>query len=95
MPGRAGFCVRVHHAREEAAWTAQLLLQGPEPLQSQFESGYGMALNLLFSRSLSQAKDFIDRSFSAYLSAHVLPASVSPACLLLWGLLCRPAPCTD
>ncbi len=33
---------------------------------SQFAAGYGMVLNLLYSRSLDKAKAFIDRSFNSY-----------------------------
>ena len=44
-----------------------LLGQGPEPLQSQFVPGYGMALNLLRTRTLPQAADFVQKSFSLYL----------------------------
>lgn len=77
--GCAGFCVVVHNFREEPPAAVGLLTQGPEALQSQFESGYGMALNLLFSRSLDQAQDFISRSFSSYLSACPPPRSLAHA----------------
>ena len=50
----------------EVAW--DIIKKGPERLQSQFAAGYGMVLNLLYSRSLDEAKAFIDRSFNSYLS---------------------------
>lgn len=40
---------------------------GPEPLTSQFTTGYSMVLNLLATRSLQEAKAFVQRSFSHYL----------------------------
>lgn len=52
---------------EDAADAAALIGRGPEALQSQFRSGYGMALNLLHSRSLDEARAFIQRSFDNYL----------------------------
>ncbi|KAK9815169.1 hypothetical protein WJX73_009621 [Symbiochloris irregularis] len=77
MAGRAGrrgfdnqgYCILVHSARDGPSTAADLLFKGPEPLASQFESNYGMTLNLLFSRSLSQARDFVNRSFANYLSS--------------------------
>ena len=36
-------------------------------MKSQFATSYGMALNLLFSRTMPQARAFLDRSFSRYL----------------------------
>ena len=48
------------------AW--DIIKKGPERLQSQFAAGYGMVLNLLYSRTLEEAKAFIDRSFNTYLS---------------------------
>ena len=65
---RTGYCIMVHSPRDGPQQVADILLKGPEPLASQFESGYGMALNLLFSRSLAQAHDFVARSFSSYMS---------------------------
>jgi hypothetical protein len=58
---------------EDAANAAALIVRGPEPLASQFRSGYGMALNLLHSRSLDAARAFIQRSFDAYLGAWQAP----------------------
>lgn len=42
---------------------------GPEPLTSHFTTGYSMVLNLLATRSLDEAKAFVQRSFSHYLGA--------------------------
>lgn len=40
----------------------------PPPLPSlQFSTGYSMVLNLLYTRSLEEARAFLDRSFSRYL----------------------------
>lgn len=55
------------------AW--DIIRKGPERLQSQFAAGYGMVLNLLYSRTLQEAKAFIDRSFNTYLSEHAPTAS--------------------
>lgn len=44
-----------------------IIMRGPEALQSQFSTGYGMVLKLLHSRSLEEARAFIQRSFSTYL----------------------------
>lgn len=55
------------------AW--DIIKKGPERLQSQFAAGYGMVLNLLYSRTLQEAKAFIDRSFNTYLSKSALTAS--------------------
>ena len=56
------------------AW--DIIRKGPERLQSQFAAGYGMVLNLLYSRSLEEAKAFIDRSFNTYLSQPLVPSSL-------------------
>lgn len=53
------------------AW--DIIRKGPERLQSQFAAGYGMVLNLLYSRSLQDAKAFIERSFNSYLSERPMP----------------------
>eukprot|EP00889_Picochlorum_renovo_P001511 jgi/Picre1/28541/NNA_003943.t1 len=50
----------------DAAWT--ILKGGPESLESKFATNYGMALNLLRTRTLGEAKEFLNRSFSMYLS---------------------------
>lgn len=57
------------------AW--DIIRKGPERLQSQFAAGYGMVLNLLYSRSLEEAKAFIDRSFNTYLSEPLVPSPSS------------------
>jgi len=54
---------------EEAAQAAALLAAGPEPLRSQFGVGFGTALNLLATRSLDEARAFVQRSFANYLGA--------------------------
>ena len=51
---------------------AAIIAAGPEPLQSQFATGYNMAANLLRTRSLEEARAFIERSFGNYLG--VVPA---------------------
>ena len=77
MAGRAGrrgydtqgHCVIVQSRWDnpDAAWT--ILRKGPESLESKFAANYGMALNLLRTRTLEEAKEFLDRSFSMYLSS--------------------------
>ena len=77
MAGRAGrrgydtqgHCVIVQSKWDEpdAAWS--ILRKGPESLESKFAANYGMALNLLRTRTLDEAKEFLDRSFSMYLSS--------------------------
>ena len=76
MAGRAGrrgydsqgHCVIVQSRWDnpDAAWT--ILKGGPESLESKFATNYGMALNLLRTRTLGEAKEFLNRSFSMYLS---------------------------
>ncbi|KAK9846418.1 hypothetical protein WJX81_003415 [Elliptochloris bilobata] len=75
MAGRAGrrgydtigHCVIVQSRWEEASQAAGLLLAGPEPLRSRFGVGFGTALNLLATRSLAEARAFVQRSFANYL----------------------------
>lgn len=62
--------VQNRYEEGQAAW--DIIRKGPERLQSQFAAGYGMVLNLLYSRSLDEAKAFIERSFNTYLSEHQL-----------------------
>ena len=57
---------------EEAAQAAALLAKGPEPLRSRFGVGFGTALNLLATRSLDDARAFVQRSFANYLGARPL-----------------------
>jgi superfamily II RNA helicase len=64
----AGHCVILQNRYEEGEVAWDIIKKGPERLQSQFAAGYGMVLNLLYSRSLDEAKAFIDRSFNSYLS---------------------------
>jgi superfamily II RNA helicase len=76
MAGRAGrrgydtqgHCVIVQSRWDnpDAAWT--ILKKGPESLESKFATNYGMALNLLRTKTLGEAKEFLNRSFSMYLS---------------------------
>ncbi|PRW05688.1 DEAD DEAH box helicase, partial [Chlorella sorokiniana] len=49
----------------DVAW--DIVRRGPEPLRSQFTTGYSMVLNLLYTRTLEEARAFLDRSFAAYL----------------------------
>ncbi|KAI3428051.1 hypothetical protein D9Q98_006436 [Chlorella vulgaris] len=77
MAGRAGRrgydtvgnCVILQSKWEDpdAAW--DIIRKGPEPLRSQFSTGYSMVLNLLYTRSLAEARAFLDRSFSRYLGS--------------------------
>lgn len=63
----------VLHSRFEGAdVAADIIGAGPEPLTSQFAAGYGMVLNLLHTRSLADARAFLERSFGNYMGA-VLP----------------------
>ena len=76
MAGRAGrrgydtqgHCVIVQSRWDnpDAAWT--ILKKGPESLESKFATNYGMVLNLLRTRTMGEAKEFLNRSFSMYLS---------------------------
>ncbi|KAK9908752.1 hypothetical protein WJX75_002337 [Coccomyxa subellipsoidea] len=75
MAGRAGRrgydttgnCVVLQSRFEDPEDVHGIIMRGPEALQSQFSTGYGMVLNLLHSRSLAEAREFIQRSFSNYL----------------------------
>lgn len=67
--GRAGNCVVLQSRFEDPEDVHGIIMRGPEALQSQFSTGYGMVLNLLHSRSLAEAREFIQRSFSNYLGA--------------------------
>ncbi|KAL4443480.1 hypothetical protein ABPG75_011217 [Micractinium tetrahymenae] len=75
MAGRAGRrgydtvgnCVILQSKWEDADVAWDIIRRGPEPLRSQFSTGYSMVLNLLYTRSLEEARAFLDRSFSRYL----------------------------
>lgn len=58
----------VQNRYEEGLVAWDIIRKGPERLQSQFAAGYGMVLNLLYTRTMDEAKAFIGRSFSSYLS---------------------------
>ncbi|GMH32612.1 hypothetical protein BSKO_00446 [Bryopsis sp. KO-2023] len=45
-----------------------IISKGPEPLTSQFRSGYSLVLNLLQMYELEGAKKFVQRSFRSYLA---------------------------
>lgn len=71
--GRRGFdttgtCVLLAspNVRAEQCWG--ILRRGPEPVNSQFAIGYGMALNLLERRNVREAQLLIQRSFLNYQS---------------------------
>ncbi len=57
----------LHSRWEEPKVAAAIIAAGPEPLQSQFATGYNMVANLLRTRSLEEARSFIERSFGNYL----------------------------
>lgn len=61
LPSHSG---AVPHA---AATQQHSLTLFPPSLPLQFSTGYGMVLNLLYTRSLQGARAFLDRSFSRYL----------------------------
>ena len=63
----AGHCVILHSRFEGADVAADIISAGPEPLTSQFAAGYGMVLNLLHTRSLDEARAFLERSFGNYM----------------------------
>ena len=64
----------LHSRFEGANVAADIISAGPEPLTSQFSAGYGMVLNLLHTRSLDEARAFLERSFGNYMGAQ------HPAC---------------
>jgi superfamily II RNA helicase len=76
MAGRAGrrgydtqgYCVVVQSRWEDPEFAYDIIKKGPEPLRSQFTTNYGMALNLLWSRTMEEAKEFLDRSYARHLS---------------------------
>ena len=76
MAGRAGrrgydtqgHCVVVQSKWEDPETAYEIIRKGPEPLRSQFTTNYGMALNLLWSRSMNEAREFLDRSYARHLS---------------------------
>lgn len=61
---------------EDPADAQGIIARGPEALASQFSSGFGMVLNLLQTRSLDEARAFVQRSFDNYLGAWHLTACV-------------------
>lgn len=70
--GRRGFdtqghCIILQSKWEDAQIGYDIIRKGPEPLRSQFASNYGMVLNVLWSRTMDEAQDFLARSFSHYL----------------------------
>jgi hypothetical protein len=69
----AGYCVVLQSRFEDPADAQGIIARGPEALQSQFASGFGMVLNLLHTRSLEEARAFVQRSFNNYLGVHSPP----------------------
>jgi len=70
--GRRGFdttgnCVVLQSKWEDAESAWDIIKKGPESLKSQFTTGYGMVLNLLYTRSVPEAQAFLDKSFSRYM----------------------------
>ena len=65
----AGYCVVLQSKFEDAEDAQGIIARGPEALQSQFSSGFGMVLNLLHTRSMEAARAFVQRSFDNYLGA--------------------------
>lgn len=57
---------------EGAEEAGNIIRNGPDPLQSQFTTGYSLVLNLLSIFSLDGAKDFLEKSFQNYLSENGL-----------------------
>lgn len=57
---------------EGAEEAVAILSKGVEPLKSQFTVDYGMALGLLQSYSISEAKSLVEKSFGNYLGTKVL-----------------------
>ena len=74
---RAGYCVVMQSRFEDPTDAQGIIARGPEALQSQFSSGFGMVLNLLHTRSMDEARAFVQRSFNNYLGAW---ARVSQCC---------------
>ncbi|CAG9467871.1 unnamed protein product [Pedinophyceae sp. YPF-701] len=75
--GRRGFdtlghCVILQGRFEGAEDAADIIIRGPEPLQSRFAAGYGMVLNVLATRTLEEAKAFVERSFGAYMGGDAI-----------------------
>ena len=76
MAGRAGrrgydtqgYCVIVQSRWEDPEFAYDIIRRGPEPLRSQFTTNYGMALNLLWTRTMEEAREFLDRSYARHLS---------------------------
>ena len=57
---------------EGAEEAVAILSKGVEPLKSQFTVDYGMALGLLQSYSISEAKSLVEKSFGNYLGTKVV-----------------------
>ena len=72
-----GYCVVLQSKFEDAEDAQGIIARGPEALQSQFSSGFGMVLNLLHTRSMEAARAFVQRSFDNYLGARLPPVHVN------------------
>ena len=63
----AGACIVVQSQREGAPEAAALATGAPERLSSRFSTTYGMAANLLRTRSIDEALTVVSASFANYL----------------------------
>ena len=82
-----GNCIIMQSRFEEAEVAWEIIRKGPERLQSQFAAGYSMVLNLLYTRTLEEARAFIDRSFSSYMGTLALGlVATSPNVNMCFGL---------
>lgn len=80
MAGRAGrrgyddigHAVVLQSRWDGAAEAFEIIQRGPEMLTSQFNTSYGLVLSLLATKSLKEARSFVERSFGNYLGGEGL-----------------------